>query len=156
MQRICSRPYQSIMSAAPKWPDYYCRLKHTWRLTECSVLLSQMLQLRRPGPPCQRVQVATPAQEVSFLPEHWPHGCKLPNQSTAVLAGFSGKTVPRERRRGGTQSLGTASRELWLKTGSWETEMPGEHRGQSNCFDGQMGSYGPLSSVEAALGTTSG
>lgn len=73
-----------------------------------------MLQLRRPGPPRQRVQVTTPAQEVPFLPEHRPHGCQLPNQSTTVLTGFSGKTVPLERRRGGAQPLGTASRDLWL------------------------------------------
>lgn len=83
-----------------------------------------MLQLRWPRPPRQRVQVTTPAQEVPFLPEHRPHGCQLPNESTTVLAGFSGKTVPIERRRG-AQPYGAASRDLRLSR-DWATLTPGE------------------------------
>lgn len=114
-----------------------------------------MLQLRRPGPPRQRVQVTTPAQEVPFLPEHRPHGCQLPNQSTAVLTGFSGKTVPLERRRGGAQSLGTASRELWLNKKLGNTDA-GEAQRPIKLLWWREGRYDPLPPVEAAFGTTSG
>lgn len=31
-----------------------------------------------------------------------------------------------------------------IKTGNGETEMPGKHRGQSNCFDGEMGHMIPF------------
>lgn len=54
-----------------------------------SLLPSQMLQLRRAGPPRQRVQAAAAAQEMPLLPEHQPHGRQLPGESAAVpqLAG---------------------------------------------------------------------
>lgn len=110
-----------------------------------------MLQLRRPGPPRQRVQVTTPAQEVPFLPEHRPHGCQLSNQSTTVLTGFSGKTVLLERGWGGAQPLGTTSRDLWLNEESGNTEAGGKHRGQSNCFDGEMGCQIPFHLLKLLL-----
>lgn len=54
-----------------------------------SLLPSQMLQLRRAGPPRQRVQAPAAAQEMPLLPEHQPHGRQLPGESAAVpqLAG---------------------------------------------------------------------
>lgn len=98
---------------------FHCANK-SWYKNNCglnaadSLHLTQMLQLRRPRSPRQRVQVAPAAKEVPFLPEHWPHGCQLPNQSTAVLAGFSGKAVSLQRRRRRAWPPGGALRHLWL------------------------------------------
>lgn len=56
------------------------------------ISVSQVLQLRRFRPPRKRVQVASSAKKMSFLPECLTHGCQLPNQSPAVLTRLSGNT----------------------------------------------------------------
>lgn len=83
-----------------------------------SLLPPQMLQLRRAGPPCQRVQAASAAQEMPLLPEHQPHGRQLPCQSSAVPQ-LSGKAclLP---RGGGHAQLGPAPRNPGMMVGGRE------------------------------------
>ena len=100
------------------------------------VVWFQVLQLRRPGPPCQRVQTATAAQEVPFLPKRCPHGCQLPNQSTAVLTRFAGKTILFERRGRRACPLSSAPQDPVDQEGG--SRKPGKHRSQSNCSTEEM------------------
>lgn len=110
------RPCLLLSLCQKKQTNPDTKITADWTLLTLDYLLhlTQMLQLRRPGPPRQGVQVASAAEEVPFLPEHWPHGCQLPNQSTAVLAGFSGKAVSLQRRRRRAWPPGGALRQLWL------------------------------------------
>lgn len=73
-----------------------------------------MLQLRRTGPPCQRMPAAAAAQEVPFLPECFSHGRQLSKQSTAVLPRVSGNSDLAEGRGRGTEPRPPAHRALRL------------------------------------------
>lgn len=85
--------------------------------------LTQVLQLRRAGPPRQGVQAPSAAQEVPLLPEHQPHGGQLPRQSTAVaqLAGQA-RLLP---RGGGPAQPSAAPREPGMTRGSRRGLPPG-------------------------------
>lgn len=97
-----------------------------------------MLQLWRPGSPCQRVQVTTPAQKVPLLSEHRTHGCQLPSQTTSVITRFSRKTVSIKRGGRAAPSLGGASEMCHLNRKSGNS-CQGTHKGQPNCFDTKVG-----------------
>lgn len=114
-----------------------------------------MLQLWRPRPPCQRVQVTTPAQEVPFLSEHRPHGGQLPSKTSAVLTRFSGKTISLEGRRRGAYSLGGASRMLQLRRKSGNTVAKGSTKANQTALILRW-AYDPLLSFETTFGKTSG
>lgn len=68
--------------------------------------LLQVLQLRRSGPPRQRMQIAASAQKVPLLPEHRSHGGQLSHQSAADLGRFSGKARPLQGQRRGEERAG--------------------------------------------------
>lgn len=84
--------------------------------------LTQVLQLRRAGPPRQGVQAPSAAQEVPLLPEHQPHGGQLPRESTAVaqLAGKA-RLLP---RGGGHAQLGPPPRIPGMMVGGRERGFP--------------------------------
>lgn len=87
-----------------------------------SLPLTQVLQLRRAGPPRQGVQAPSAAQEMPLLPEHQPHGGQLPRQSTAV-AQLAGKAclLP---RGGGHAQPGPPPREPGMMVGGRDRGLP--------------------------------